>query len=134
MVATWSDSDVSSSDEESKINIKTNLCLMEKEDEVCDDDLNDYDDIQHDYDYLFNDFEKLIEKCNVYRKTIASINLELEHAKKDYEIIIDDKKNLQINIDNEKSKNEVLKLELDNKNEDLIKCMNENSALKLSLR
>ena len=44
------------------------------------------------------------------------------------------KKNLQINLDNEKSKNEVFKLELDNKDEDLIKCMNENSALKLSLR
>ena len=107
---------------------------MAKEDKVCDDDLDDYDDIQHEYDYLFNDFEKLMEKCKAYRKTIASLNLELEHAKKDYEISIDDKKNLQINLDNEKSKNEVLKLELDNKNEDLIKCMNENSALKLSLR
>ena len=75
-----------------------------------------------------------MEKCKAYRKTIASFNLELERAKKDYEIIMDDKKNLQINLDNEKSKNEVLKLELDNKNKDLIKCMNENSALKLSLR
>ena len=74
------------------------------------------------------------KKCKTYRKTIASLNLELEHAKKDYEIIMDDKKNLQINLDNEKSKNDVLNLELDNKNEDLIKCMNENNALKLSLR
>ena len=132
MVATWSDSDVSSSDEELEINITANLCFMAKEDEVCDDDLDD--DIQHEYDCLFNDYEKLMEKGKAYRKTIASLNLELEHAKKDSEIIIDDKKNLQINLDNEKSNNEVLKLELDNKNEDLIKCMNENSALKLSLR
>ena len=94
MVVTWSDSDVSSSDEESKINIKADLCLMAKENEVCDDDLNDYDDIQHEYDCLFNDFEKLMKKFKTYRKTIASFNLELEHAKKDYEIIMDDKKNL----------------------------------------
>ena len=47
---------------------------------------------------------------------------------------MNDKRNLQINLDNEKSKNDVLNLELDNKNEDLIKCMNENTALKLSLK
>ena len=35
---------------------------MEKNDEVCDDDFDDYNDIQHEYDYLFNDFEKLIKK------------------------------------------------------------------------
>ena len=108
---------------------------MAKEDEVCDDDLDDYDDINMSMIVcLFNDFEKLMEKCKAYRKAIASLNLELEHAKKDYEISKDDKKNLQINLDNEKSKNEVIKLELDNKNEELIKCMNENSALKLSLK
>ena len=38
MVATWSDSNVSFSDEESEINIKANLYLMAKEDKVCDDD------------------------------------------------------------------------------------------------
>ena len=38
MVATCLDSDVSSSDEESEINIKANLYLMAKEDKVCDDD------------------------------------------------------------------------------------------------
>ena len=47
MVATWSDSHVSSLNEGSNINIKANLCLMAKEDEVCDDDLDDYDDIKH---------------------------------------------------------------------------------------
>ena len=75
-----------------------------------------------------------MEKCKAYRKTIASLNLELEHAKKDYETSMDDKKSLQINLNNEKSKNEVLNLELDNKNKDLIKCINENNALKVSLR
>ena len=134
MVATWSDSDESSSDEEAEINIKANLCLMAKEDEVCDDDLDDYDDIQHEYDCLFNDFEKLMEKCKAYRKTIASLNLDVELAKKDYEIIYADKKNLQIDLENEKSKNEALNLELENKNKELTKWMNENSALKLSLK
>ena len=70
MVVTWSDNDVSFSNEESIINIKANLYLMANEDEVCDDDLDDYDDIQHEYDCLFNDFEKLMEKCKAYRKSL----------------------------------------------------------------
>ena len=82
MVATWSDNDISFPDEESKINIKANLCLQAKEDEVCDDDLDDYDDIQHEQDCLFNDFEKLMEKCKAYRKTITSLILNLNILRK----------------------------------------------------
>ena len=70
MVATWSDSDASSSDEESKINIKANLCLMANENEVCDDVLDNYDDIQHEYDCLFNDFEKLMENVKHIEKPL----------------------------------------------------------------
>ena len=43
---------------------------MEKEDEVCDDDLNNYDDIQHEYDCLFNDFEKLMENVKLIEKPL----------------------------------------------------------------
>ena len=35
MVATWSDSDHSSSEREPKMEIKANLCLMAIDDEVC---------------------------------------------------------------------------------------------------
>ena len=70
MVATWSDSHVSSLNEGSNINIKANLCLMAKEDETCDDDLHDYDDIQHEYDCLFNDFEKLMKNVKLIEKPL----------------------------------------------------------------
>ena len=43
MMAIWSDSDPSSSESEPDMEIKTNLCLMEIEDEVCIDDFDDFD-------------------------------------------------------------------------------------------
>ena len=44
MMATWSDSDPSSSESESKMDIKANFCLMAIDDnEVCIDDLDDFD-------------------------------------------------------------------------------------------
>ena len=45
MVATWSDSDPSSFDKESKIEAKANLCLMVTDDEVCNDELDDHDNL-----------------------------------------------------------------------------------------
>ena len=39
------------------------------------------------------DFEKLMLKCKDFKKTITSINLELEDARNEYEIVIDNKKN-----------------------------------------
>ena len=39
------------------------------------------------------DFEKLMLKCKDFKKTITSLNLELENAKNEYEIVIDKKKN-----------------------------------------
>ena len=43
MVATWFDSDPFSSDGEPQMEIKVNFCLIEKDDEVCLDELDDYD-------------------------------------------------------------------------------------------
>ena len=38
------------------------------------------------------DFEKLMLKCKDFKKTITSLNLELENAKNEYEIVIGKKK------------------------------------------
>ena len=46
MVSTWSDSDPSSSDSELEMEIKENLCLMAIDDEVCLDELDDFDKLQ----------------------------------------------------------------------------------------
>ena len=43
MVVTWSDSDPPSCNGEPKIEIKANLCLMAINDEVCLDELDDFD-------------------------------------------------------------------------------------------
>ena len=53
MVATWFDSDPSSSESEPKIEIKTNICLMAIDDEVY---LDDFDKLQNEYECLFDDF------------------------------------------------------------------------------
>ena len=38
------------------------------------------------------DFEKLMFKCKDLKKTITSLNLELENARNEYEIVIGNKK------------------------------------------
>ena len=50
MVATWSDSDHSSSDGKPKMEAKANLCLMVIDDEVCLDELDDFDNLQNEYE------------------------------------------------------------------------------------
>ena len=50
---TWSDCYSFSSDDESMIETRANFCLMEKEEEVCNNDFDDLDILQHEYEYLF---------------------------------------------------------------------------------
>ena len=61
MMATWSDSDHSSSNGEPKMEAKANLCLMIIDDEVCIDEL---DDLQNEYECLFKDWT--IKKSSLY--------------------------------------------------------------------
>ena len=50
MVATWSDSDPSSSESEPKMDIKANIFHMAiGDDEVCTDDFDDFDRLQNEY-------------------------------------------------------------------------------------
>ena len=71
MVATWSDSDPSSSESEPEMDIKANLCLIAiDDDEVCIDDLDDFDRLQNEYECLFNDFEKLRHRYKDYKKSL----------------------------------------------------------------
>ena len=63
MMATWSDNDPFSFESKPEMEIKDNLCLMTKDDEVCLDDLDDFDALQNEYECLFKDVEKLRHKC-----------------------------------------------------------------------
>ena len=75
MVATWFDSDPSSSENEPKMEIKANLCLMKIDDEVC---LDDFDKLQNEYECMFNDFEKLRYRSKDYKKIITTLTLYVE--------------------------------------------------------
>ena len=113
MVATWSDSDPSSFICELK-EIKAKLCLMAKDDEVCLDELDDFDILQNGYEYLLNDFEKLKHRCKDYKKIIATLTFDLENAKHEYDVVIDNKNKLEKSFDDLKFENKVLRLELEN--------------------
>ena len=65
---------------------------MENDDEECDDELDDYDTLQNEYEYLFNDFEKFRHKCKDFKKIIFSFTLDLENARNEYEIVIENRK------------------------------------------
>ena len=129
MMATWSDSDSSSSDEESEIRAKANLCLMTIDNEVCDDEL---EDLQNEYEGLLKDYEKMLHKCTNYRKIISALTLELENTKHDYDEVSENNIKYQSKLNDARTEIETLKLELENKDKTLNECMNENIALKLS--
>ena len=115
MVVTWFDNNPFSSESEPKIEIKANLCLMAIEDEVCIDDFDDFDKLQNEYEYLFNDFEKLRHRCKDYKKIITTITLDVEKAKHDYDVVINNKNELKKYFDNLKPKIEAHRLELEEK-------------------
>ena len=80
------------------------------DDEVCIDDLDDFDKLQNEYKCLFNDFEKLKHRCKDYKKIITTLTFDVENAKHDYDIVIDSKNKLEKCFANLKSKNKALKL------------------------
>ena len=108
MMATWSDSDPSSSESELDMEIKANLYLMAIEDEVCIDDLNEFDKLQNEYECLFNDFEKVRHKCKTYKKIITILTLDIEKTKLEYDVVMDNKNELEKCLDNLKSENKAL--------------------------
>ena len=112
MMATWSDSDPSSFENESDMEIKANLYLIAIEDEVCIDDFDEFDKLQNEYECLFNDFEKIMHRCKYYKKIITALIFYVEKAKHDYDVVIDNKNELEKCFDNLKSENEALRLDL----------------------
>ena len=113
--------------------IKANLFLMAIEDEVCIDDLDEFDKLQNEYECLFNNFEKLRHRCKDYKKIITTLTLDIEKTKHDYDVVIDNKNELEKYFDNLKSENEALRLELEEKSKALKNCLNENVAVKISI-
>ena len=107
---------------------------MAIDDEVCIDDFDNFDKLQNEYECMFNDFEKLRPRCKDYKKIITTLTLDVENAKHDYDVVIDNKNELEKFFDNLKSENETLRLELEEKNKALENCLNENDALNKFVR
>ena len=95
MVATRSNSDLSSSNGESEMEVKANLCLVAIDDEVCLDELDDFDNLQNEYKCLFKDFENLRHICKDYKKIITTLTLDIENAKLEYDVLVDSKNDLE---------------------------------------
>ena len=74
-----------------------------------------------------------MSKYKELKKTIISLNLELDNAKNEYEIVIGNRNDLEDAYKNAKSEIEALRLELENKDKALLVSMNENYVLKLSI-
>ena len=74
------------------IETRANFYLMAKKEKVCSYNFDDLDTLQYEYDCLFIYFEILMLKYKHFKKTITSLNFELENAKNEYEIVIGNKK------------------------------------------
>ena len=64
-----------------------------------------------------------VERKTVMTNIIATLFLDLENAKHEYDVVIDNKNELEKCFDDLKFENEALKLELENKNKALNECM-----------
>ena len=67
------------------------------------------------------------------KKTITYLNIDLDNAKNEYEIVIGNRNNLEDAYNNAKSEIEALRFELENKDKVLFVFMNENSTLKVPI-
>ncbi|GAV77425.1 zf-CCHC domain-containing protein/UBN2 domain-containing protein [Cephalotus follicularis] len=115
MIATWSDSDYSSSDEESDGKV-ANIAFMAMEEEE-DDELHfSFDELQNAYANLFCEYENICLMNKTLNKNINSFSKEIESLKNEninYKNEIQ-MLNVSLNLSNDfKDENENLKLEID---------------------
>ncbi|EOY32294.1 Uncharacterized protein TCM_040032 [Theobroma cacao] len=134
VAATWSNSDASSSEvDEGKVDERANLCLMAKDDEsevssiLCDISI---DEFQEEYECLYDKFEKLASKYKALKRKITSLENDLEKIKYYFNSVFEQRNLLQTELKHSRIDFELLKLELENKNEALQKAIDENIALK----
>ena len=54
---------------------------MAKDNKVCLDELDDFDNLQNEYECLFKIFEKLRHRFSDYKKIITTLTIDVENAK-----------------------------------------------------
>ncbi|GAV90294.1 zf-CCHC domain-containing protein, partial [Cephalotus follicularis] len=128
MVATWDDSDPSSSEQESDEEV-ANLAFMAIE-EKNEDEVNfTFDELQNAYEKLFNEYENVCLRNKTLKKNAISISKEIESLKNENNKYINDIESLK--IENSYYMNEIEVLNVSSKLS--IDSKEENEKLKLEI-
>ncbi|GAV61676.1 hypothetical protein CFOL_v3_05203 [Cephalotus follicularis] len=115
MVATWDDSDPSSSEEESDEEV-ANIAFMAIEEEVEDDVNFSFDELQDAYENLFHEYKNVCLKNKSLKKNVTSMSKEIENLKNEnsYHKNEIDILNVSLKLSNDfEEENKKLKLEID---------------------
>ncbi|GAV85633.1 LOW QUALITY PROTEIN: zf-CCHC domain-containing protein/UBN2 domain-containing protein, partial [Cephalotus follicularis] len=115
MIATWDDSDLSSSDEESDGEV-ANITFMAIEEEKEDEVNFSFDELQDAYENLFHEYKNFCLKNKSLKKDAFSMSKEIENPKNENSNYINEIEilNVYLKLSNDfKEENENLKLEID---------------------
>ncbi|GAV61104.1 zf-CCHC domain-containing protein, partial [Cephalotus follicularis] len=110
MVATWDDSDLSSSEESGSDEEVVNFALMAMEEDSSEDESENevnftFDELQNAYENLFNEYENVCLKNKTLKKNAISMSKEIDNLKSENSKYSNEIDSLQ--------KNEKLKVEID---------------------
>ncbi|GAV77200.1 hypothetical protein CFOL_v3_20672 [Cephalotus follicularis] len=131
MIATWDDSDESSSDEESDGQV-ANFAFMAIEEEEEDDVKFSFDELQDAYENLYNEYKKVCLKNKSLKKDVISMSKEIETLKNKNSNYINEIEilNVSLKLSNDfKEENESLKLEIDGLKKTFSKFSNSSNKL-----
>ncbi|GAV92289.1 zf-CCHC domain-containing protein/UBN2 domain-containing protein, partial [Cephalotus follicularis] len=124
MIATWDDSDLSSSEESGSDEEVVNFALMAMEEDTSEDESKNevnftFDELQNAYEKLYDEYESVCIKNKSLKKNAISMTKELETLKNENSKFLKeieslkDKNNFYMNeIDSVKKENEKLKIEI----------------------
>ncbi|MED6166059.1 hypothetical protein PIB30_105444, partial [Stylosanthes scabra] len=74
----WENEGESESSDEDE---NANICLMEKDDEVCDSNSESSNELQDEYDYLFEEFTKLAQEFSSMKKKNSEFQKQIDGLK-----------------------------------------------------
>ncbi|GAV80530.1 hypothetical protein CFOL_v3_23991 [Cephalotus follicularis] len=136
MIATWDDTDPSSSDEESDEEV-ANIAFMALEEEEEDEVNFPFDELQYAYENLFNEYKNVGLKNKSLKKDAISISKDIETLKNENSNYINEIEilNVSLKLSNDfKEENENLKIEIDALKKTLSKFSNSSDKLDNLLR
>ncbi|GAV61281.1 LOW QUALITY PROTEIN: zf-CCHC domain-containing protein/UBN2 domain-containing protein, partial [Cephalotus follicularis] len=131
MIATWDDSDESSSDEESDGEV-ANIAFMAIEEEEENEVQFSFGELQNAYENLFYEYKNVCLKNKSLKKNVISMSKEIETLKNENNNYINEIEilNVSLKLSNDfKEENEILKLEIDALKKTFSKFSNSSNKL-----